>query len=132
MLAHEEEGQEEDKETTMPPQSPRFSGKARAKMIKDWMSEVPEGYTKTLKGCGEGQVGPVKAELANVSCDVLFHLVILSNHCFHLFPLQSLIRLDGVSKAMSRCKPENREYRRLARSCDDYIMHELEVQEKYH
>lgn len=34
-------------------------------MIKEWIFKVPEGYTKTFKGFSKGQVGPVKAELAN-------------------------------------------------------------------
>lgn len=56
-------------------------------MVEGWMRDVPEGYTRSLRGYNDGFTGPIKADLANVSSPPLYtdFLVIndlYSNLCF--------------------------------------------------
>lgn len=61
----------ENESSSIPAQSSKFSGEDRAEMLKEMMKCVPSGYPQALKGYDDGFIGPIKAELANVSNSTL-------------------------------------------------------------
>lgn len=41
-------------------------------MVEGWIRDVLEGYAKSLRGYNDGFTGPIKTDLANVSCRPLY------------------------------------------------------------